>query len=291
MSRALARLSCVPILLGLLAVTIPRQAAAAVVPVQLTARVATVSVAPGVKLRAWTFNGTVPGPVVRATVGDTIEVTLRNADKQMWHSIDFHAAQIAPNLAFRGVAPGETFTFSFVANSPGVFVYHCGASPMLEHIGMGMYGAIVVDPVGGRPPAREITLVQSEFYGTVRKHRLHSSYKAMKSQLPRFVAFNGNSQRYARHPIKVPVGQPVRIYLVDAGPSLFSAFHVVGTIFDSYQHDGNPNEALHQVSTQVVPPGGGAVFELTFPEAGIYPFVSHSMGQMDRGAMGRFLAG
>lgn len=291
MPKALARLSCLPICLALFFVTLPQEASAAVVPVHLTARVAVVRIAPGVKFRAWTFNGTVPGPVIRATVGDTIEVTLTNADKDMWHSIDFHAAQIAPNLAFKGIAPGQTFKFSFVANNPGVFVYHCGTSPMLEHIGMGMYGAIIVDPKGGRPPAREITLVQSEFYGAVRKKRLHSSYKAIKSQLPRFVAFNGNSQRYVRHPIKVPVGQPVRIYFVDAGPSLFSAFHVVGTIFDSYQHDGNPNEVLHQVSTQVVPPGGGAVFELTFPEAGVYPFVSHSMGQVDRGAMGKLMAG
>jgi nitrite reductase (NO-forming) len=161
---------------------------------------------------------------------------------------------------------------------------------MLEHIGMGMYGAIIVDPGGGRPPAREVTLVQSEFYGGVRKKRLHSSYAAIKTRSPRFVAFNGNAERYVRHPIKVPVGQPVRIYFVDAGPSLFSAFHVVGTIFDSYEHDGNPDEALHQVSTQVIPPGGGGVFELTFPEAGTYPFVSHSMRQMDLGAMGRFEA-
>jgi nitrite reductase (NO-forming) len=208
----------------------------------------------------------------------------------MWHSIDFHAARIAPNLAFKSIAPGDSFTFSFLADHPGVFVYHCGTSPMLEHIGMGMYGAIIIDPAGGRPPASEVTLVQSEFYGTVRKKRLQSSYKAIRSKPPRFVTFNGNTERYVRHPIEVPVGRPVRIYLVDAGPSLFSAFHVVGTIFDSYQHDGNPHEALHDVSTQIVPPGGGAVFELTFPEAGTYPFVSHSMRQMDLGAMGRFVA-
>jgi nitrite reductase (NO-forming) len=277
-------------LAALLLAAASRDAAAAVVPVDLTARVADVRVAPGVKFRAWTFNGTVPGPVVRATVGDTVEVTLTNGDKKMWHSIDFHAAEIAPSLAFKSIAPGASFTFSFVADHPGVFMYHCGTSPMLEHIGMGMYGAIIVDPGGGRPPAREVTLVQSEFYGSVRKKRLRSSYAAIKSQSPKFVAFNGFAERYVRHPIKVPVGQPVRVYFVDAGPSLFSAFHVVGTIFDSYEHDGNPDEALHQVSTQVIPPGGGGVFELSFPEAGTYPFVSHSMRQMDLGAMGRFEA-
>jgi nitrite reductase (NO-forming) len=268
----------------------PRAADAAVVPVHLTARVAVVRIAPGVKFRAWTFNGAVPGPVIRATQGDTVEVTLTNADRKMWHSIDFHAAQVAPDVAFKSIAPGDSFTFSFVARNPGVFVYHCGTSPMLEHIGMGMYGAIIVDPAEGRPQAQEITLVQSEFYGSVRKGRLRSSYKAIRNQAPRFVAFNGNAERYVRHPIPVPVGQPVRIYFLDAGPSLFSAFHVVGTIFDAYQHDGNPSDVLHGVSTQVVPPGGGAVFELTFPEAGVYPFVSHSMRQMALGAMGRFAA-
>ncbi len=299
------------VLTALSAAIFAQSAPAAVVPVHLTARMALVPVAPGVKMRAWTFNGTVPGPVVRATEGDTIEVTLENADMGggskgtkhgghgghraahagMWHSIDFHAALVAPNVAFTSVAPGKTHTFSFVAQNPGVYVYHCGTAPMLEHIGMGMYGMIIIDPAEGRPPAREITLVQSEFYGKVKNRRLHSSYKAMQTQRPRFVAFNGHSQRYFRHPIKVPVGQPVRIYVVDAGPTLGSSFHVVGSIFDSYQHDGNPDDVLHNVSTQFIPPGGAAVFELTFPEAGTYPFVSHAMRDMDLGAMGRFEAG
>jgi nitrite reductase (NO-forming) len=306
-------------------------ASAATVEVHLDARRAAVEVAPGVKLWAWTFNGTVPGPVVRATEGDTVEVTLTNSDtglnrdcpakltalqkksmnrKQIRtqtrlrtrclrmnsrnmptiHSVDFHAAKIAPNLAFRSVLPGESHTFSFVVDTPGVFMYHCGTGPMLEHTGMGMYGMIIVDPIEGRPPAEEVTLVQSEFYGSVSNGWLQSSYEAMQTQSPRFVTFNGTALKYARNPISVNAGEPVRIYLVDAGPSLFSAFHVVGTIFDQYQPDGNPDAPLRNVSTQVVGPGGGGLFECILPEPGNYPFVSHSFRDFDKGAVGIFKA-
>jgi nitrite reductase (NO-forming) len=270
--------------------------AADTVKVRLNARPAVVKVAPGVKMHAWTFNGTVPGPVIRVTEGDRVEVTLHNAHTRhahrrgMFHSVDFHAAEVAPNVGFADVAPGRTRTFSFVARRPGVYMYHCGTAPLLQHIGMGMYGMIIVDPLAGRPPAKEITLVQSEFYGRVRGGFLRPSLKAMRTQSPRFVAFNGRAQRYFRKPISVPVGEPVRIYLVDAGPTLDSDFHVVGAIFDSFQHDGNPAEALHDVSTQLVPSGGGGVFELTFPAAGAYPFVTHAVRWADAGAVGRFVA-
>jgi len=295
-------------------------ATAAVVPVELDAKVATVEVAPGVKMRAWTFNGTVPAPVIRAKVGDTIEVTLHNSHTgshmkcpkkkstklqrlkrkkciemnhrhlAMVHSVDFHAARIAPDKAFRGVAPGQTITYSFEATKAGVFMYHCGTVPMLEHIGMGMYGMIVIDPAVPRPPAQEVFIVQSEFYGKVKNGWLHSSLEAMQTEAPEYVTFNGQAMKYAMDPIQAAVGEPIRIYMVDAGPSLYSSFHVVGTWFDEYQHDGNIDEPLHDVSTQVIGPGGGAVFELTLPEAGRYPFVSHSMFDMDKGAMGFFEA-
>ncbi len=298
---------------GLLLLT--ANAPAAVVEVHLNARPATVKIAPGVKMKAWTFNRTVPGPVIRATQGDTVRVTLKNSHvarhvkcpkrkgkkrtrclhrkhrhQSMWHSVDFHAAKVAPNLAFRNVAPGESFTFEFKANNPGVYMYHCATGPMLEHIGMGMHGMIVIDPAVPRPPAREFFLVQSEYYGKVKKGYLHSSYQAMKNTAPKYVTFNGRAHRYATKPIKVEAGEPLRVYFVDSGPSLFSAFHVVGTIFDEVQPDGNPNSALHDVSTQVIGPGGGGVFEFTLPEPGSYPFVTHSVIDMDRGAMGLFEA-
>jgi len=265
-------------------------AAADVVSVDLVAKRQLVKVAPGVKMKAWTFNGTVPGPVIRAREGDTIEVSLRNADKGMAHSVDFHAAQISPQTGFADVLPGQTKTFSFVARRPGVFMYHCGTSPVLQHIGMGMYGAIVVDPAAGRPPANETVLVQSEFYGPVKDGRIKPTYAAMRTEDPTYAAFNGRAFRYRDKPIDVAVGQPQRVYVVAAGPTLDSDFHVVGEIFDTVEPDGNPFNELQGVSTYGVPAGGGAMFELTFDEAGRYPFVTHSFRWADAGALGFFAA-
>ena len=292
---ALPLATALAVVAGLLAAPIP--AGAAVVQVKLKARHSLIKVARGVRMRAWTFNGQVPAPLIRVREGDRVEVTLVNRAiahgnhrPGTWHSIDFHAARVAPNLAFKSVAPGERHTFSFVAERPGVYLYHCGTSPVLEHLGRGMYGAIVVDPAEGRPPAKEITLVQSEYYGEVRKHRLRPSLEAMRHGSPTFVAFNGRAFRYVTHPITVPVDRPVRIYVVDGGPTLDSNFHVIGTIFDVVQPDGSPFNELHDVSTHLVPAGGAALFELTFPEQGDYPFVTHAFRFADAGAIGRFVA-
>ena len=257
---------------------------------ELTARHHVVKVAPGVKMKAWTFNGSVPGPVIRAREGDTIQLTLHNADRKMAHSVDFHAAQVSPQVNFADVLPGETKAFTFVARRPGVFMYHCGTSPVLQHIGMGMYGAIIIDPELGRTPANETVLIQSEFYGKVRHGRIAPSYHTMQTRSPTFAAFNGRAFRYRDKPIEVDIGQPQRVYVVDAGPTLDSDFHVVGEIFDTVQPDGNPANELFGVSTYEVPAGGGAAFELTFDEPGSYPFVTHSFRWADAGAMGLFRA-
>lgn len=279
--------SCVAALLAVatLALIGARPAAADVVEVKLVAKPAKVTIAPQVKMRAWTFNGKVPGPVIRATEGDTIDVTLRNSDK-MAHSVDFHAAEISPQVGFKDVAPGKVHEFSFVARRPGVFLYHCGTSPVLQHIGMGMYGAIIIDPIGGRPPAKEKVLVQSEFYGKVEDRMIKPSYRAMQTKDPTYTAFNGRAFRYRDNPIGVKVGQPLRLYVVAAGPTLGSDFHVVGDIFDTVEPDGNPFNVMHGVSTYGVPAGGGAMFELTLDEAGSYPFVTHSFRWADAGALG-----
>jgi nitrite reductase (NO-forming) len=114
----------------------------------------TVQIAPGVKYAAWTFNGTAPGPIVHVREGQMVDVAITNRDDDgMMHSVDFHAAQIAPNLAFTDVMKGETKHFRFRASTPGVFMYHCGTAPALMHIANGMYGAIVVDPARPLPHA------------------------------------------------------------------------------------------------------------------------------------------
>ena len=152
-------------------------------------------------MTAWTFNGKVPGPVIRADEGDTIEVTLRNADRMMAHSVDFHAAQISPQVGFADVPPGETRTFSFVARRPGVFLYHCGTSPVLEHIGMGMYGAILVEPER-RPPAgpREGPGPERVLRpGRARTDPAHLQGDA-DPRSPTFTAFNGRAFQLPRQP-------------------------------------------------------------------------------------------
>jgi len=286
---------CLPVAVVLaLPLVLSAPADAATVKVALTARHRMVTLLPGVpglKFQAWTFNGRIPGPVVRARVGDTIEITLRNADPMHDHSVDFHASEVNPMAVMAAVKPGRTKTISFIAHRAGVFLYHCGTGPVLQHVGMGMYGMVIVDPPTPRPPAQEIMLVQSEFYGHVRKHVLNGTLKDMLTRQPAYTAFNGGPFRYMNTPINVSVGRPVRIYLVDAGPSLGSAFHIVGEIFDAVQPDGALPSLRNISSTWYVPSGGGAVFEVTFDQAGSYTFLTHELGVASLGAIGRFVAG
>jgi nitrite reductase (NO-forming) len=253
----------------------------------------TIQIAPGIRYHAWTFNGGVPGPVIHASLGDTIDVTLTNT-AVLGHSIDFHAALVPPNIAYQTVKHGQTLHFAWIAKFPGVFLYHCGTPPVLAHISNGMYGAIVVDPAEGwGPPAQEFVFVQSEFYpslypGTADEY--YGDMQKMKSGLPQVVTFNGIAFRYKQDPLSIKVGQLVRVFVVDAGPSHFSAFHVIGTILRTAFVDGNPQNKLVGLQTMAVPPGGGAVVEFQVEQAGTYPFVTHSFGDADDGAIGTFIA-
>jgi nitrite reductase (NO-forming) len=136
-----------------------------------------VEIAPGVKFSAWTFGNQVPGPTIRARVGDKVRFSMTNRSDEplpgvqvtaapMMHSMDFHAAMVSPQDKYRSIAPGQTIEFEFTANYPGVFMYHCGTPMILEHIASGMYGAVVVEPRAGYPTKadREYVIVQSEFY-------------------------------------------------------------------------------------------------------------------------------
>ena len=249
-----------------------------------------VEIAPGMKYRAWTFNGVVPGPVIHVRVGDTVDVTLTNT-ASMGHSIDFHAALAPPNVAYQTIKPGQTLHFSWVATSPGAFLYHCGTPPVLAHISNGMYGAIVVDPRDGwGPPAQNFVLLQSEFYPQLVKgsSEYEGSLQKMIAGIAQVVDFNGSAFQYMMNPLPIAVGQPVRLFVVNAGPSHFSAFHVVGTLFTRTLVDGNPANALTGIQTATIAPGGGAVVEFTVLQAGKYPFVTHAFGDADAGAMGIF---
>ncbi len=244
-------------------------------------------VAPGVSFQAWTFDSMVPGPVFRVTVGDSVDFTLVNS-APIAHSIDFHAAQLAPSRVYVNVMPGDSIHFGFVARIPGAFLYHCGTAPVALHLASGMYGALIVDPVTPRPPAHEFVLIQSEFYfapggDTTKPHTL--GWQRMLDNSPDYVVFNGAYGQYAAHPLQVRTGELVRFYVVDAGPNHISSFHVVGAIFERVFVDGE-GQPLHGVQTVNVPVGGGMIFETRLAEPGLYPFVSHSFADATKGAMG-----
>ncbi len=259
-----------------------------VVHVNLTLKDVTVQIAPGVKYAAWGFDAGAPGPVIHVRQGQTVKITLTNGGA-IPHSVDFHAARIAPNEAFRDVDPGESITYTFEAGDPGVFMYHCGTKPVLAHIANGMYGAIVVDPATPLPKAdREYVLVSSEWYLTSNGIDEPAQYNATKAHAiaPDWVTWNGYAGQYVTHPLEAKPGETVRFYVVAAGPSLDTDFHVVGTLLDRAWVDGDMTQHENNVQTVSVPAGGGAVFDVEIDEPGFYPFVSHSFASVDLGQVG-----
>jgi nitrite reductase (NO-forming) len=256
--------------------------------VHLVLKDVTIQIAPGVKYSAWGFEGGAPGPVIHVREGQTVEVTLTN-DGAIPHSVDFHAARVAPNVAFRDVNPGDSITYRFVARDPGVFMYHCGTKPVLAHIANGMYGAIVVEPAEPLPPVdHQYVLVASEWYlngpGTDAPAGLDMTKARM--QLPDWVSWNGYAHQYVEHPLTADPGDSVRFWVVAAGPSFDTDFHVVGTILDRAWVNGDLTQYQRGVQTVSVPAGGGAVFDVKIDEPGTYPFVSHSFAAVDLGQVG-----
>ena len=273
---------------------LPPVAASELVKVQMTLKDMVVEIAPGVKYNTWAFDGHgAPGPIVHVREGQMVEMTLTNGGA-IPHSIDFHAARIAPNVAFKDVAPGESFTFQFRANDPGVYMYHCGTKPVLAHIANGMYGAIVVDPATPLPKAdHEYVLVASEWYLTndgVSEPASLDMSKARAMQ-PDWTTFNGYANQYVTHPLTSDPGETVRFYVVAAGPTLDTDFHVVGTIFDRAWVNGDMTQFQQGVQTVGVPAGGGAVFDVKIDEEGMYPFVSHAFAHVDLGQVGLLKVG
>ena len=267
--------------------------AGAVANVNLTLKDVVHEVAPGIKYNAWAFAGGAPGPVIHVRQGQTVKITLTNGGA-IPHSVDFHAARIAPNIAFRDVNPGESFTFSFTAGDAGVFMYHCGTKPVLAHIANGMYGAIVVDPATPLPKAdREYVLVSSEWYLNGPGLTSPASFDMAKahSMSPDWVTWNGYAGQYVKHPLVANPGETVRFWVVAAGPSFDTDFHVVGTLLNRAWLDGDLTQYLRNVQTATVPAGGGGVFDVKIDQPGLYPFVSHSFASVDMGQVGLLKVG
>ena len=275
--------------------TLPPIPAGDVVKVKMVMTMRTVEIAPGVKYKVWAFDGdyTAPGPIVHVREGQTVEFTLTNGGS-IPHSMDFHAARIAPDKAFKDVMPGESFTFRFRADDPGVFMYHCGTKPVLAHIANGMYGAIVVEPKEGLPPVdNEYVLVGSEWYlnGDGIQEPASLDMSKARARMADWVTFNGYANQYVTHPLTADPGETTRFWVVAAGPTNNINFHVVGAMLDRAWVNSDLTQYQRNVQTAIVPAGGGAVFDVTIPDEGLYPFVSHAFADVDLGQVGLLKVG
>ena len=255
------------------------------------------TVADGYSQTVWTFNGSVPGPVIRVRVGDTIRIHLQNpATSKLEHSVDFHASQVAWNDEMTSIKPGEEKLYEWTAEYAGVWMYHCGTSPALHHIANGMYGMVIVEPAEGLPPVdKEFAIVQSEWYLGPQGEPTDLTKAASGNPAPDFVMFNGVANQYLDHPIQVGTGERVRIFLLNAGPNIDSSFHIVGTIFDSVIKEGihllRGNDGSWGSQAVDLSPAQGAIIEFQTAEDGKYPMVTHAFNFVGRGALGLFQSG
>jgi nitrite reductase (NO-forming) len=259
------------------------------VTVELEARLAE-----GTTFGYWTFNGKVPGPMLRVRVGDTVEVHLKNADgSSMLHSVDFHAATgPGGGAASTQTNPGEEKSFRFKALTPGLFVYHCATPMVAHHIANGMYGLILVEPEGGLPPVdREYYVMQGEIYtdGAFGQHGSQEfNVEKLLNERPEYFVFNGSVGALSKfHPMQAKVGETVRIYFGVGGPNFTSSFHVIGEIFDKvYNLGGVTSEPLRGIQTVMVPAGGAVITEFKVDVPGNYTLVDHALARAERGLVG-----
>jgi nitrite reductase (NO-forming) len=266
-----------------------------------------IEIAPGVKFSAWTFGDSVPGPTLRARVGDKIKFSMTNRSDEpmpglrvtaapMMHSMDFHAAMVSPQDKYRSIAPGQTIEFEFTLNYPGIFMYHCGTPMILEHIASGMYGAVIVEPRGGYPTKadREYVVIQSEFYAKPDpgKQKVDGAplyvldTERLRDARPTHTVFNGVHNGMVKNPLPAKAGERVRLHVLNVGPSKTSSFHVVGTIFDRVWFEGNPDNQFRGMQTVLLGSSNSATVEFMIPEDGSYIMVDHHFANASQGAIG-----
>ena len=259
--------------------------------ITLTAEETVMEVAPGVKQEMWTFNKQSPGPILRGKIGDTFDVTIKNEGK-IGHSMDFHAGYAPMDTQMRTIAPGEEIQYKFVAEKAGIWMYHCGTTPTLHHIGNGMYGAVIIDPPDLAPVDHEYVVIQGEIY--TGEQGKPGDLNKMTNDAWDAVVFNGYVSQYLHRPIKVAVNDRIRFWVLDAGPSENSSFHIVGTIFDTVYKEGNyllkPTDPGGSQALDLQPAQGGFV-EFPLKYEGKYAFVTHKFSNVGKGAIGLFIAG
>ena len=234
--------------------------------------------------KAWPGTGA-SEPIV-VDEGDKVAITFVNGGSKamnvtMPHSIDFHSAEVAPNKYYKDIEPGKRLTIKFTADHPGVFMYHCATQPVLTHVANGMVGMMVVKPKGLPAVDKELWVTQSEYY--LGKPGAGADQAKMTAEAPDVIAFNGYANQYKSVPISVKRGERVRMYVLNAGPSKWSAFHVIGTVFDRTVVEGTVGR--HSQTMNFAPSQGGWA-EFTLAQEGNFPFVTHSFGDMVRGAAG-----
>jgi FtsP/CotA-like multicopper oxidase with cupredoxin domain len=227
-------------------------------------------------VEAWTYNGTVPAPIVRATEGDTLRIHFVNRTGHA-HSLHFHGAHRPEMDGWEPVPSGGETVYEIEAGPAGVHPYHCHTVPLAEHIARGLYGMMIVDPPGGRSPAQEVALLLSGFSNEVIGRN-------------GIVAWNGIAGFYDRFPIKVDRDEPVRAYVVNMLEyEPLASFHLHSETFDVYPAGMGERPAFHD-DTIALAQAQRAIVEFALPHYGRYMFHPHQHWLADRGSMGWFAA-
>ncbi len=264
------------------------------VKVDLVVKDVIAEIAPGVFVDYWTFNGTVPGPMIRVREGDTIDLTITNdLSSVAHHNIDFHAVTgPGGGAVVTNIAQGETKKASFKMLNPGLYIYHCAYPNVANHMAHGMYGLILVEPKEGLPKVdKEFYVVQGEFYPTGKMGKkglqIMDAQKLLDGK-PEYIVFNGKVKGTVGN-MKAKVGETVRIYFGNGGVNMISSFHVIGEIFDKVYPEaamGEGSAIFKNVQTTLVPAGGATITEMKFDVPGKYILVDHALARLDRGAWG-----
>ncbi len=253
-------------------------------------------IADGVRYNFWTFNGSVPGPMIRVRQGDTVELHLQNDPlSHMAHNIDLHAV-MGPGGGAAGsmTPPGHESVFTFKAMRAGLYIYHCATPPVPMHIANGMYGMILVEPPQGLPKVdHEYYIVQGDFYTAGPNHApglQPFDRDKMLIEQPTYVLFNGREgSLIGANALQANVGDTVRLFVGDGGPNLVSSFHVIGQIFESVDVEGG-TLVNHNVQTTLIPAGGAAMIEIRTLVPGTFLLVDHSITRAFlKGALGQMV--
>ena len=252
-------------------------------------------IAEGVKYHYWSFNGTVPGPMARVRVGDMVEFHLSNpASNTQQHNIDIHAVNgPGGGAAVSTVSPGESKVFTFKAQAPGLFIYHCAAGSIVDHIANGMYGLILVEPEGGLAKVdREFYVMESEFFAGEPENGV-AAFDITKGleEHPTYVVFNGREGGLmGPNVLKAKVGETIRIYFGNIGPNGISSFHIIGEIFDKVYAGGGIGGTVNTgIQTTLVPSAGATIVEFKVDVPGAYTLVDHSIFRVAKGAIGQLV--